>query len=387
MKAVIVEIEGKHAIALNKSGEFVRIKNKKSYQVGYEIETGSVIRFGTRTMTRITSIAAALIFVVTLGYGAYSYSMPYSYVNIDINPSVEITVNLYDRIIKAEGLNTDGDKLLSTIEYRNRKLEDGISNILESATQIGYFNDDSKNAVMFTVSGKDQEKVAQIENEIQGIASKAAQEANTGTEIMVENVTLVKHDEAEKMGISPGKLSLIEKLREYEPQLTVNDLKDKPVKEINKRIKEDIENSRKDNQNKTNSNSDSRSGSSTVVSKTGKDAADDDKGKGNDKNDRTDEKTAGDNNANSRDKKFENRDNNKILKAVEQWKNFWNRNSIKKRENGGNNDKGDRDDKDKGSGKDNSSKKDNGKDKGNDKGNDDDKNGNDKGKSNNKSSK
>ncbi len=236
MKAVIVDIKGKYAIALSEQGEFIKIRNSKKYRVGCETNVSTVVQFNAISPARIASIAAA--FFIVVGLGCYSYAMPYAYVSMDINPSVELAVNIYDRIIGAEGLNEDGERLLSSGGYKNKKLSDGVEALIDSAVKEEYLKENQANAVVLSVSSKDQDKAEKIGKEIE---SKVAEELMTSkieTELVIENTTLEKHEDARMMGISPGKLSLIGKLIDEKPELKVQDLKDAPVKQIMKSIKE-----------------------------------------------------------------------------------------------------------------------------------------------------
>ena len=79
MKAIVVEINGKQAIAMNNNGEFLKIKNTGRLNVGYEVEIPSkVIDFNFRHISKVASVAALLIVVLGLSIGAYSYYTPFS---------------------------------------------------------------------------------------------------------------------------------------------------------------------------------------------------------------------------------------------------------------------------------------------------------------------
>jgi len=238
MKAIVVDIKDKYAVVLNRQGRFIKIRNNNLLRVGYEVDLPQSSIAGFSLPAKAASIAAVLLLTLGLGYGAYSYSMPYSYVDVDINPSIEITANMYERIINVEGLNEDGRKLLSEGSYKNMKLKDGVKSILDSAVKKGYLKTDSSNEVMLTVSGKDQGKVEEIEKKLEGVASKELKAAGVETAVTVKKVTLEKREAAKKIGISPGKLNLIEKLIEVRPELKAEDLKEVPVKEIMKSIKQ-----------------------------------------------------------------------------------------------------------------------------------------------------
>lgn len=236
MKAIVMEIEERYAVVLDKKGCFTKIPNNGTLQVGYEIELAEASRISAGFVTRIASMAAAVLLMVGVGYGAYSYSQPYSYVDIDINPSIELTVNRFDRILKAEAMNEDGAELLKQGRFSHASFKAGVDQILKSAEAAGYFEEEDKNAVMFTVSSKDSGKVERLETNIREVVSEEAVLEEHKTDILVERVTVSQHDDARKQGISPGKLSLIGRLAEVQPEIKAEDYKNKPVKEIMKGI-------------------------------------------------------------------------------------------------------------------------------------------------------
>lgn len=236
MKAVVVEIDGKYAVALDKKGNFIKINNDGKLRIGYEVDVPSAKIFNLSTYLKPASIAASFLLLIGISYGAYSYSNPYSYVDIDINPSIEFTTNVYDRIIKAEGLNEDGKKLLEKNNFKNQSLKDGVEGVIKNAANEGYIKEDVKNAVMVTVSSKDDKKAEKIEEEAKTAVNKEIKNEKAETDVLVEKVNIQRHDEALKQGISPGRLLLIERLRETNPEVKVEDAKKLPVREILKQI-------------------------------------------------------------------------------------------------------------------------------------------------------
>lgn len=238
MKAVVVDIADNYAVVMSSSGEFIKIRNTGDLQVGYETEIPSV-RIFNGNIKRLSSIAAIFLFIVFSGIGVYSYITPYSYVNIDINPSIEIATNIYDRIINVTSLNDDGQELIVANHLdtlHNKKIDVGIEIVLKDVAKAGYFADEEKNAVIFAVSSKDAKKADTIETNVQNVVAKEIKAKKTNTAVVVEKVDIKKHDDAKTAGISPGKMILIEKLQENEPEAKLEDYKDKPVKEILKSI-------------------------------------------------------------------------------------------------------------------------------------------------------
>ena len=258
MRGIVAEVNSKYAIILAQDGSFRKIKAAAHMTVGSEIDfnqpAGNVK--AARLMTKVSAIAAAALFVIGIGYGAYSYAMPYSYIDVDINPSIELTTNIYDRIIKAEALNDDGKKLLNNSNLKNARLDSGVSQLLNAAVEQGYLKngieipivdeneDDIENAVIFTVSSEDGRKSGELKKELTAIATREFEKGSVDSEVLVGEASVKQRDDARKLGVTPGKLALIDGVMEAEPELKIEELKKAAVKDLikkanNKRVEEE----------------------------------------------------------------------------------------------------------------------------------------------------
>ena len=254
MRGIVAELNGKKAIILAQDGSFRKIKAARYMTVGSEIDLNQSTENAkvTRLITRVASIAAVALFTLGIGYGAYSYTVPYSFVDIDINPSIELTTNIFDRIIKVEALNEDGKKLLNNSNLKNASLEAGISHLINSAIDHGYLKSGSvsparsepvsgvviENAMIITVSSDNRIKSGELKKEVVDAASKELDKGNINSEILVAEATVKQRDDARMFGVTPGKLTLIEDAMEDEPELKLEDLKKAAVRDLIKNAKD-----------------------------------------------------------------------------------------------------------------------------------------------------
>lgn len=198
MKGIVVDVKGKYAVILDKNGRFTKVKNNGRLRIGYEVDMPSPAHLDISTLMRKASIAAAFVLVIGLSAGVYSYNSPYAYIGIDINPSIEIATNIYDRIIRAEGLNDDGTKIAGLSACMNKKLKDGIGKIIDVAVEEGYLKKDASNTIVFTVSGKSEKKVESIEKEINSTVEEEIKAKNVDSEIVIKKTVLQRNKNADK---------------------------------------------------------------------------------------------------------------------------------------------------------------------------------------------
>ena len=239
MKGIVVDLNGKYAIVLDKKGGFIKVRNNGKFVVGNEIDIGlKVTNHNFKALSKVVSVAAGLLLIFGIGIGGYAYSMPYNYINVDINPSLEFTVNIFGVVLDVKGLNRDGEDLIKTSSYNHIKIDKAVGDFIEAALDKGFLEDVDKNAVMITVSGKNDEKLSNIQEELVKVANNTLDQSKVQSEVVTEKITLNKRDNAKELGISPGKLVLIEKLKKENPEIEVEEYKEKPVKDILTSIKQ-----------------------------------------------------------------------------------------------------------------------------------------------------
>ena len=113
------------------------------------------------------TIAAVFAIVLGLiGYFKYSKSNQIeSIVALDINPSVEISLNNFDRVVEAKALNSDGEKVLKGMDLKNVDMDVAINAIVGSLLKNGYISEVA-NSVLVSVKNDDEVKASEIEEKI-----------------------------------------------------------------------------------------------------------------------------------------------------------------------------------------------------------------------------
>lgn len=82
----------------------------------------------------IIGLVVGCILLGCIGFGGfyiYKLNKVLTVLTIDINPSLKLSLNYKDEIIKIEGLNEDGINLLKEENFKGDDLEDAIEEIAE----------------------------------------------------------------------------------------------------------------------------------------------------------------------------------------------------------------------------------------------------------------
>lgn len=233
MKAVIVEIRGETAAALGRDGSVFKVKNH-AYAVGQTID---VRRGGFSRQLAVLAAAAAAVFLI-VGAGIHTYLSPYSIVSLDVNPSLQYTLNRLGLVLSVEAVNGDGDELLQEVgTLNNRSIEDAISITVKQIAEDGYFDGDEPGGMVIAASSHDEQEAARLAENAKETALRATQESEKKVVVAAMTVDEGKVQAAKELGVSPGKLTLVEQLKETASDPETIDVKEwleKPVKDIMK---------------------------------------------------------------------------------------------------------------------------------------------------------
>ena len=178
------------------------------------------------------SVLIALALILAGSTGVYAYQKPVSFISIDINPSIELGVNVFDVVVSAEAYNDDGEKVLENLDVEGGSIEDAIQEIVDSAIADGYVEEDDTSVISITTETNDGELAEELKEAAEEGVENALEENETEAEIEKDNVALERRDEARELGITPGKLNLIQKLQVVNPDVKIEDFKEASVKEI-----------------------------------------------------------------------------------------------------------------------------------------------------------
>lgn len=188
---------------------------------------------------RTVTAACAVIFVCAISVGAVIYyKTPTSYLSLDINPSVELGVNTFGKVVLATAYNNDGKTILSGQKLMDTDVKSAVHTLVKTAAQKGFVEKDGSTVIAVTSETDDGATAAALEEAaVQGADSAVKSEGKTAT-IEKENVSLDKRVEAQKLDITPGKLNLIQKLQALDPSITVKEYKDSKVTDIVNKLAE-----------------------------------------------------------------------------------------------------------------------------------------------------
>jgi len=211
MKGIIMEISEKYAIVLTRQGQYLRVKNKPQYQLGMEIEISK-----TAEKPWVKYIPAAAMFVFCIGllsFLIYASTTPYSYVNLDINPSLEIAVNRFDYIIDIKAMNEDGKMLIKGKSLIGQPFRQGVGLLLQQLEEEKYLEAEGQKTLLFTIVSEDSKKIREFDAAISDAVSVRLQ-ARENLEAYIIHTNQETRRNAARENVSSGRYLLLQELEE-----------------------------------------------------------------------------------------------------------------------------------------------------------------------------
>ena len=237
MKAVIVEIRGQYAAALADDGCVKKVKNKQ-YLIGQEIEMKKKSKKYSAFVGRAACVAAAALVMST---SAWAYYSPYSYVSLDVNPSIEYAVNRFDRVLNNKAVNEDGESILENLNLKNKNINEAIKATIEKIVEEGYITREEANNIMIATTSESEAKTKKLAEELKETAEETTEELDLDVELESVGAGHELKELAEGKGVSVGKMVLIQKLQASTTEDMTAELDtwlSGSVKDIMKQIKE-----------------------------------------------------------------------------------------------------------------------------------------------------
>ena len=234
-----IETSIKRSIALDTPDLFEQIAStpvQKLSEEDYIVKSRPKQKHGISKLqalfTAFSSIA--IMFAICFGF-IHSYYSVDSIIAIDVNPSVEITLNKSYKVLSVRANNEDGEKLIQNKSFKNKSCDAVIAELANSLSSEGYIDKD-KNSILVSVSNANEIKADEVKSRVVTDIKTTLNEKEIDPVIYkqsISNTTTKKLEAlAKKYHISFGKMQLIHSLIEKDSTLTVEELAPLPIEEI-----------------------------------------------------------------------------------------------------------------------------------------------------------
>ena len=182
-------------------------------------QTGNVIPIAQTAPRRTRrwaplAIAACLVLAAAGGGAGYLHhlnSAVASIVCLDVNPSVELTVNRNETVLSATPTNADAEVILGGMDLTGAKVDVAMNAIVGSLLTNGYV-DELANSILITVEDDDAQRGARLQQELTAQADAILASYQVNGAILSQTIqnSAQLQQLAADYGISAGKAALIQ---------------------------------------------------------------------------------------------------------------------------------------------------------------------------------
>ena len=208
MKALVVELRDKKAAVLLGDGQVVLVPNR-GYAVGQEL----ALRPARHTpAARLATAASAAAVLLLLG-GGIVYALPDAYVSLDVNPSIEYTVNRFDRVLRVRPVNEDAAAIVASLaRTRNVTIGEALTQSVSVLSTSHYLEDEDGTVLLLSVASGSAARNESLAQTLTETAQAATGESPT---VRVECVTGSRQDArtAQELGVTLGKKAVVDALQ------------------------------------------------------------------------------------------------------------------------------------------------------------------------------
>ncbi len=182
-------------------------------------------------------IAAAFVLCIggAAGFGAYqtNYAVD-STVSLDVNPSIEITVNQKERVLAVDAKNEDGKKVIGDMDFKGSDLDVTLNALIGSMLKNGYLSDIA-NSILVSVDNSDPDKSARLQERLAEEINKMLQTDTFSGAVLSQTISSDSDLQklADKYGITLGKAQLIQQIISKDTRHTFEELVSLTINELN----------------------------------------------------------------------------------------------------------------------------------------------------------
>lgn len=184
-------------------------------------KTRGYTRRKTAVYRRLIPAIACFLLIILGGY--WLYFIPTVEISIDINPSIELGVNRFDKVVSVASYNSDGQELAASLDIKYLDYSEAVNQILTNENISELLSNDE--VMTICVIGSDDEQSDRVLSEIESCTSE-----ESNTYCYYADSDEVSH--AHENGLSYGKYRAYLELQALDPTITAEDIQNMTMREI-----------------------------------------------------------------------------------------------------------------------------------------------------------
>lgn len=234
LRAVVLEKNNKKITVLTTNGSFQTLRYKGNVEIGEEIQLPtqskvSIWRIGT-------SIAAVflLTFMGIFGWSAFQPRTAVAMISLDINPSLQFTLDQKGEVLELESLNSDADQLITGLSLKGKTWEKALNEIIQKSVALKYLTEEQRWVVVGYSSVEPDKELSNETINTEKITKKvleAVHEQGLTPTVAVYELTSEQKKQAHDTGLSLGEYALVDTAQKAGVEVRPETVKEKDQRE------------------------------------------------------------------------------------------------------------------------------------------------------------
>lgn len=137
---------------------------------------------------RRTVMGLAACLVLMLGLSSFAFFRPLSVIGIDVNPSIELTANYFDKVLSVKPLNEDAVTIIGDMDLKYVNLDIAMNALVGSMALHGYFESGQDVAVLVSVSSGSESHNLTLQKKLAVDIKAAASAVGAKASVYTQNI-------------------------------------------------------------------------------------------------------------------------------------------------------------------------------------------------------
>jgi endo-1,4-beta-xylanase len=153
----VIDMDKKTAVVMTDDFAFISVKARPEMTVGYKFEFVEldIVKSKPRLKAYIP-IAACFAILLSLAlmfmHGSIGQKGIYAFVAVDINPSIEFSIDYENRVVGVRNLNKDARTVTDNLELVGKTMDQALWDVIQKSKEYGFIVPERENIVLVSVA-------------------------------------------------------------------------------------------------------------------------------------------------------------------------------------------------------------------------------------------
>lgn len=199
------------------------------------METPNKTIKNSRLVSAFSIVSVVIVLFFSFNFH-FSYFQTYDTLIMEVNPSVELVMNRYDRVIDLNFLNQDAQEILDITAFKNKTIDEAIRTFIITLKEHQFF-DETQNEFYLTLSSNHANAQTKL-NQLEQKTNRLLQQNNIDKIANCQQIDKDEYEELKNANLTPAKHKIIQEILAIDPNYTIETLSQIPLGQLRQILRE-----------------------------------------------------------------------------------------------------------------------------------------------------